>query len=135
MAQRTNIRQDRKITKVDNLKPNKQAMIKALEKSLGVVTNACKKAKISREAHYKWLATDEEYKRQVLDVKEISIDFVESKMFQAINNGETSLVKYYLSTQGKKRGYVERQEVVQTDTEGNLIAPILKIEIVQPKDD
>jgi hypothetical protein len=97
----------------------KSAMILALTKTLGVVTPACKKVGISRETHYEWFNSDSEYQKAVLDIKNISIDFVESVMFQQIRNGDTGLVKYFLNTQGKSRGYVEKADVevnVNVDT-------------------
>ena len=36
----------------------KKAMIGALQKSLGVVTTACKVVGIDRQTHYNWLETD-----------------------------------------------------------------------------
>ena len=33
---------------------NKQKLIEALESSLGIVTEACEKAELSRTQHYKW---------------------------------------------------------------------------------
>ena len=96
------------LTKTDN---HKEAMIVALTKSLGVVSTACKSVGIARETHYEWMKNDEDFKAKVLDVKDIAIDYVESQMFSAIGNGDSSLIKYYLSTQGKVRGYIEKTEV------------------------
>ena len=52
----------------------------------------------------------------------MAIDFVETKMFEGVNNNDSGLIKYYLSTKGKSRGYVERQENRQVDGEGNTVA-------------
>ena len=109
--------------KIDKVDTPKERMLKALEKSLGVVSTACLKAKISRQCHYGWLAEDEAYKAAVIDIKNIGLDFVESKMFNQIKFGDTSLIKFYLSTQGKNRGYVERQEIANTNTKGEDIEP------------
>lgn len=100
----------------------KDAMILALSKSLGVVTTACKKIGISRDTHYEWFNSDEVYRAKVLDVKNIAIDFVESKMFSAISNGDSSLTKYYLSTQGRDRGYVEKSIV---DNQVTMVKPLI----------
>ena len=40
---------------------NKKKLIEALEVSLGIVTEACEKAQLSRTQHYKWYKEDEEY--------------------------------------------------------------------------
>jgi transcriptional regulator of acetoin/glycerol metabolism len=44
----------------------KKAMIAALEKSLGIVTTACKTVGIDRGSHYNWMREDEEYQAQQL---------------------------------------------------------------------
>jgi len=90
---------------------NKKGMIEALEKSLGVVTTACKSVGISRETHYRWTREDAEYKKAVEDIADIALDFAESQLHKQIQNGEVSSTIFYLKTKGKKRGYIERQEI------------------------
>ena len=97
---------------------NKKAMIDALEKSLGIVTSACKAVGISRETHYRWLREDEEYSTSVRSIEDIALDFAESQLHKQIKEGEVSSTIFFLKTKGKRRGYVERQEI---DTN---IAPI-----------
>jgi hypothetical protein len=89
----------------------KQAMIKALEDALGVVTTAARKVGIDRKTHYNWLSDDEDYKRAVDDISDVALDFAESQLHKQIQSGEVSSTIFYLKTKGKKRGYVERQEV------------------------
>lgn len=110
----------------------KRAMLDALQKSLGIVSTACEKVGISRKTHYQWLKEDKEYRENVEDISEASIDFAESKLFERINgvliagNGQTddereencyrvppsdTALIFYLKTKGKKRGYVERTEI------------------------
>lgn len=90
----------------------KKALLKALEQSLGVVTPAVKKAGLSRSVHYKWMNEDPEYKKAVEGLKDVAIDFAESKLHQQINDGNTTATIFFLKTQGKNRGYVERHEHV-----------------------
>lgn len=89
----------------------KKAMIEALEKSLGVVTTACKKVGIDRTTHYRWMREDEQYKTDVEATKDITLDFAESQLHKQIQDGNTTATIFYLKTQGKKRGYVEGQEL------------------------
>lgn len=42
----------------------KEAILKALENSLGVVTTACKQTDIPRSTFYKWLKEDEEFAKR-----------------------------------------------------------------------
>lgn len=85
-------------------------MIEALEKSLGIVTTACKSVGIARQTHYEWYREDEAYRKQVDDVADIALDFAESQLHKQILDGEVSSTIFYLKTKGKKRGYVERVE-------------------------
>lgn len=94
----------------------KQAMIGALTKCLGNVTQACKIVDIVRNTHYNWLASDDEYKAASEDIINVAIDHVESKMFEQIDLGNPALIMMYLKTIGKKRGYVEKTEIVSEVT-------------------
>lgn len=96
-----------KSDKTDTLKKN---LLEALEKCLGVVTDACKKAKISRDTHYRWLKEDELYKEAVESISEMAIDFAESSLYEQIKEGNTPATIFYLKTKGKNRGYIERKE-------------------------
>ena len=90
-------------------------MLKALEQSLGVVTVACKKANIPRSTFYKWLNEDIEFAKQVKDIENIALDFAESQLHKQISENSTSATFFYLKTKGKKRGYIERQEITGAD--------------------
>jgi hypothetical protein len=89
---------------------NKKAMIEAMEKSLGIVTTACKSVGISRETHYRWIREDEKYRIEVESISDMALDFAESQLHKQISEGEVSATIFYLKTKGKKRGYVERVE-------------------------
>ena len=93
---------------------HKKAMIEALEKSLGVVTTACKTVGISRQTHYEWIREDDQYRVAVEDIGDVALDFAESQLHKQIQSGEVSSTIFYLKTKGKKRGYVEKTEVEQS---------------------
>lgn len=95
-------------TKTDT---HKKAMIEALEKSLGIVTTACKKVGIARDTHYRWYREDEEYKKQVDDISNVVLDFAESQLHLQIQKENTSATIFFLKTKGKERGYVEKKEI------------------------
>jgi hypothetical protein len=96
---------------MDKTEQHKKAMIEALEKSLGVVTTACKSVGIGRTTHYMWLDEDPEYKRDVESISDIAVDFAESSLHKQIKDGNPTSTIFFLKTKGKKRGYVERQEI------------------------
>ncbi len=93
----------------------KKAMLDALEKSLGIVTSACRAVGIGRTTHYMWMVDDEDYRDAVNSIDDIALDFVESQLHKQIKEGEVSSTIFYLKTKGKRRGYVERQEVSQVE--------------------
>jgi len=102
--------------KRQNATLKKAEMIKALEKSLGIVTSACKQVGIDRTTHYRWLQEDEDYKKVVNDLKDVTLDFAETYLHKAVQEGNITAIIFMLKTLGKKRGYVERQEI-QHDTD------------------
>lgn len=94
---------------------DKERMIEALTKSLGIVTNAVKVTGISRSTHYAWMEKDHEYRRRVEEATDAQIDFVEGNLIQRIQEGDTTATIFYLKTKGKKRGYTERMEIAPAE--------------------
>jgi hypothetical protein len=90
----------------------KASFLLVLEKSLGIVQTACKKAQISRTTFYTWKKSDPDFAAAVEEVQNVALDFAEEALFKAIQEGNISGIIFYLKTKGKDRGYVERQEVV-----------------------
>jgi len=96
----------------------KETILQALENSLGVVTIACKQADVPRSTYYKWLKEDEDFAKAVKEIENIALDFAESQLHTQIKDGSTPATIFYLKTKGKKRGYVERNELdLTTDNE------------------
>ena len=89
----------------------KGSFLKALEETHGNITDACSASNVSRSAYYDWMEKDKEFKVTVDDIVEGVIDHVESKLFENINKNDTTSIIFFLKTRGKKRGYVERQEI------------------------
>jgi hypothetical protein len=96
----------------DKRDKGKPKMLEALEKYWGIVTHACRAAGISRQAHYRWLAEDPEYKEACEQMADIALDNVEHELFKQIRDRIPSSTIFYLKTKGKKRGYVEASEQV-----------------------
>ena len=108
----------------------KEQMIKALEKSLGVVTLACKDVGIERSTHYDWYNKDEQYRKAVDDLADVALDFAESMLHKQIQDKDTTATIFYLKTKGKKRGYIER---IEQDV--NITIPKLPDVIIKAKND
>jgi len=95
----------------NNLK--KSALLNAYIASFGNVTQSCKAVDLSRETFYRWRKEDKEFDQAIRDAEpaERFLDFLESKLVDKINNGDTTSIIFALKTKGKKRGYIERQEI------------------------
>jgi hypothetical protein len=100
--------------KVNKIAHTKKRLLEALEESLGVVTDACKIADVSRSAFYGYYNDDAEFKAAVDSIDDMAIDFAESQLHKQIKDGVPVSTIFYLKTRGKKRGYVEKQEVDHT---------------------
>lgn len=87
----------------------KKALLDALEKSLGIVTAACKSVGVKRNTFYKYYKEDEEFRQAVDDIENVAIDVAESSLMKQIREGNTAATIFYLKTKGKRRGYVESQ--------------------------
>ena len=49
-------------------------------------------------------------KQAVIDARESMIDIAEGRLYQNINSGDNTAIIFFLKTQAKHRGYVERYE-------------------------
>ena len=92
----------------------KESFRSAIEKSLGIVTTACKIVGCARSTFYKYYKDDQDFKASVDELENLTLDFVESKLHKQIENDNTTATIFYLKTKGKKRGYIERKEVEMT---------------------
>lgn len=131
---------EKKQTKSDTLKKGqdevkelslrKKGLIANLEKTLGVVTTACRNTGVHRSTFYEWYNTDNEFKDQVDDLKNVALDFAESQLHSQIKDGSTAATIFFLKTQGKGRGYIERIETENL----NPMEPI-EVHIIDPENE
>ena len=91
-------------------------VLKALEETHGVITEACKKAGYARSAFYVAMDKDPKLKKAVEDIQEQAVDYVESQLFKNIEQGNITGQIFYLKTKGKHRGYIEKTEIQQETT-------------------
>ncbi len=86
----------------------KEKVLVALKASLGIITTACEAAGISNTTFINWRNADPEFRAAVEAIESRQGDFVESKLLEKINAGDTTAIIFYLKTKGKNRGYSER---------------------------
>ena len=120
-----------KMNKKEHIK--KKMLLESCEKSLGIVSTACTQANVSRSSFYKWYNEDEEFKNKVDEIDNVKLDFVESKLFTNIGNGDSRCITFYLKHKGHKRGYIQQQNINLTSNDEEINK--IEIEIIKPKSD
>lgn len=92
-----------------------QQVIDALQKADGILTDAAKSMKMSRQTLYVYMKEHPEVAEAYDQVNEATIDKVESRLLRSCYSGNVTAQIFYLKTKAKHRGYVERQEVAGAD--------------------
>ena len=111
-------------------------LLAAIEDSNGFVTT------IAARLHCSWHAADNAIKaspaalQAIKDEEEKTLDFVEGKAITKINEGDGAMIRFYLATKGKKRGftYDEKMEADESaeDNNVNVICDTPDVEPVDP---
>jgi len=105
------------------MKHNKKALLVALEKSMGIVSKACQIVGLNRITFYRYYNDDEEFKEAVDNMQDYVLDFAESKLLENIKDKKETSIIFYLKTKGRKRGYIEKQDVDVTTKGKEVSAP------------
>ena len=88
---------------------------KALSVSRGLKGPAAQSLGVTWQAVHNRVKKSERLQKHLQQLREDSLDYVEGKLFQNIDEGNTSSIIFYLKCQGKARGYVERVETTGAD--------------------
>ena len=88
-----------------------KGMVTAIEMAKGYVSKACEILKCSRQTWYRYEKKFPTVRQKVDEIREKRHDFVENKLMTQIENDNITAIIFYLKTQCKERGYVERQEI------------------------
>lgn len=99
------------MARLNKTERTKKALLKALVDSLGIVTKACKEVDVSRTTFYTYYNDDEDFRNACDDVQDIALDEAEEKLHDLIKDKNPTAIIFYLKTKGKKRGFIERQEI------------------------
>lgn len=88
----------------------KNDLEKAIKEKAGLITFIASGLNVTRDAVYKAI---ERYKLEgkLDEARDSTLDLAESQLFNALRDGDKQSVQFYLKTIGRKRGYVEKQEV------------------------
>ena len=87
-----------------------ESIAQALIKAKGFISVAAKNLGCSPNTVRNYIKRYTTAKQAVFDAREEMKDFAESKLFSGINDGNITAIIFFLKTQAKDRGYVERHE-------------------------
>lgn len=97
----------------------KKAFLEAFKKTFGNVSMSCEAVGLSRTQFYRYMKNDAEFKEEIdlIEPNELILDFAENALMKRIASGDTTAIIFTLKTKGKKRGYIEKQEIGLTSIE------------------
>lgn len=95
-------------------KPDRSIIKEAIVKAYGNLSTAAKSLQVERATLYAWIEL-EGLDEAVQEGRNKRLDFAESMLDKGMKDGNMTAIIFYLKTQGKSRGYIERQEVTGAD--------------------
>lgn len=96
------------------LKPADYAQ--AITEAQGLISVAARRLGVNRSTIYSAINRHPTVAEALQDARERTTDLAEGKLYGKINDGDITAIIFYLKTQGKSRGYIERQERVLSGT-------------------
>jgi hypothetical protein len=109
---------------------SKEKFLENFKLSLANISISCEASGISRQTYYNWRKNDNQFRSDCEEIEERNLDLAEMKLLNAIREGKTAELLFYLKTKGKKRGYVERQEITGVDGQ-----KLFEVRIIDTKED
>ena len=99
------------------MKATEQEFLEALIKHSGLYSRVAKELDVSRQAVRDRVESNPHIKELVEELTEVNLDEAEGELQKIISGKKINIgvkfsaIKFFLSTKGKKRGYVEKTEV------------------------
>ena len=103
---------------------SEKRILNAMKKSGGIISVIAQRLGCSRRTIYDRVEKSKKIKDALMQAKEELIDVAESKLANKIEEGDIGAIKFYLQTQAKQRGYVEKQEIDYRGTQLNVSVDI-----------
>ncbi len=92
-----------------------ESVTAAIRDMNGNISAVARRLGVCRQTVYFYIERDPSVKDVLTEARETMLDNAESSLYRAVLAGEAWAVCFFLKTQGKARGYVERQEVTGAD--------------------
>lgn len=96
-------------------KPSKEAILKAIKGSGAVMSTIAKKLNVEWHTAKTYCELYEEAQQALQNENEVILDLADTGLYKSVQQGDLAAIKWLQATKGKKRGYVERQEITGRD--------------------
>lgn len=110
-----------------------EQFIKAIPGTAGIISKIAERIGCAWHTAKKYINKMPTVQRAYQDECDTVLDMAESKLLKAIENDDHIMIRYYLSTKGKHRGYTERKEV--TGADAGPIQTVTRLNVGQFSDD
>lgn len=104
-------------TDYDKLTIKQKVFVAAFKAVKGTsITLAAKQAKVGRDSYYRWREESESFKTIIdsIDPATLLVEEAEFGLLKCVKEGKERSIHFVLETLGKSRGYVKKQEVVNS---------------------
>ena len=94
---------------------NATTLVTKIQEAKGNVSAVARAFGVSRKTIYNYIERYATAQDALDDARETMLDNAESILYKKVLEGSTPELLFFLKTQGKRRGYVERSEVTGAD--------------------
>ena len=105
--------------------------IAAIKEHHGLISVVAESLGVDRAAVYRARDRHPAVAAALSEARDRTIDHVESRLMQRIDKGDTTAMIFFLKTQAKHRGYVERQEV-DASVRGDIVVDLRVLPDAEP---
>lgn len=92
-------------------------LLAAIEGCRGIISTVAARLHVGWHTAERAINDSEKAREAMSDEEETTLDFVEGKAIQRINDGDGTMIRFYLATKGKKRGYTYDERIEDDGTE------------------
>jgi hypothetical protein len=91
-------------------------LLAAIEGCRGIISTVAARLHVGWHTAERAINDSEKAREAMSDEEETTLDFVEGKAISKINEGDGAMIRFYLATKGKKRGYSYEDKLETDDT-------------------
>ena len=104
---------------------SKKRVLEAIAGSRGIVSNVAKELQCDWHTADRYIKEYPEAVQAIAEESEAMLDTAENKAYELMENGDGAMVRFYLSTKGRKRGYITDDRQTQEVGNGDSVVKVV----------